>query len=79
VHVLYKCSRPYAPAREHGLHPLDPALGIGWRADIKPVLSAKDAAAPMLAEALQSGLLPQYADCITYAASLADSDQQCAG
>ena len=57
--VLYMCSTPYAPSREHGVHPLDPALGIGWPADIRPALSAKDAAAPTLAEAQQSGLLPQ--------------------
>ena len=65
--VLYMCSTPYAPSREHGVNPLDPALGIGWPADIEPILSAKDAAAPTLAEALQSGLLPQYADCVAHA------------
>jgi dTDP-4-dehydrorhamnose 3,5-epimerase len=26
--VLYLCSTPYAPTREHGVHPLDPAIGI---------------------------------------------------
>jgi hypothetical protein len=28
--VLYLCSTPYAPAREHGVHPLDPEIGIAW-------------------------------------------------
>src|ERR1700684_3767172 len=28
--VLYLCSTPYAPGREHGVHPLDPTLGIAW-------------------------------------------------
>ena len=26
----YLCSAPYAPGREHGVHPLDPAIGIAW-------------------------------------------------
>jgi dTDP-4-dehydrorhamnose 3,5-epimerase len=74
--VLYMCSTRYSPGREHGVHPLDPALGIGWPADVEPILSAKDAAAPTLAEALQSGLLPQYADCVTHADRLVRGDQQ---
>ena len=61
--VVYLCSQGYAPGREHGVHPLDPALGIGWPADCPPLLSAKDAAAPSLAEAERAGLLPAYADC----------------
>jgi dTDP-4-dehydrorhamnose 3,5-epimerase len=36
--VFYLCSTPYAPGREHGVHPLDPAIGISWpgrrRADL---------------------------------------------
>ena len=28
--VVYLCSTPYAPGREHGVHPLDPAIGIEW-------------------------------------------------
>ncbi|MBD0839607.1 dTDP-4-dehydrorhamnose 3,5-epimerase [Streptomyces sp. TRM68416] len=61
--VVYLCSTGYAPGREHGVDPLDPALGIAWPEGIAPVLSAKDAAAPSLAEAERSGLLPAYADC----------------
>ena len=41
---------PYAPGRERGLHALDPALGISWPLDGQsdaPVLSDKDAAAPL--------------------------------
>ena len=68
--VLYLCSTPYAPGREHGVHPLDPDMGIGWPADVEPVLSPKDAAAPSLAQALESGLLPAYADCVAYTARL---------
>ena len=60
--VVYLCSTPYAPGREHGVHPLDPDISIGWPADVEPVLSPKDAAAPSLAQALESGLLPAYAE-----------------
>ena len=58
--VVYLCSQPYAPEREHEVHPLDPQLGIAWPADLDPVLSAKDAAAPSLAQALERGLLPTW-------------------
>jgi dTDP-4-dehydrorhamnose 3,5-epimerase len=61
--VVYLCSTGYAPGREHGLHPLDPDLGIDWPGGIEPVLSGKDAAAPSLAEAERAGLLPSYAAC----------------
>lgn len=76
--VIYLCSTPYAPGREHGIDPLDPVIGIDWPAEVKPVLSAKDTAAPSLAEALHTELLPRYADCIAYAASLRAGDRQSA-
>ncbi|MFE2596596.1 dTDP-4-dehydrorhamnose 3,5-epimerase [Streptomyces sp. NPDC059396] len=69
--VVYLCSEGYAPGREHGINPLDPALAIEWPEGITPLLSDKDAAAPTLAEAEASGLLPLYADCRAYAAKLA--------
>ncbi len=47
------------PRREHGVHPLDPALGIDWPLGT-PLLSGKDAAAPTLSEARAAGLLPTY-------------------
>ena len=28
--VIYLCSTPYTPGREHGVHPLDPDIGIEW-------------------------------------------------
>jgi dTDP-4-dehydrorhamnose 3,5-epimerase len=68
--VLYLCSTPYAPSREHGVQPLDPAIGIAWPEDLDPVLSEKDASAPTLAQAQADGLLPDYADCQAYAAKL---------
>jgi dTDP-4-dehydrorhamnose 3,5-epimerase len=71
VTVGYLCSEPYAPTRERGIHPLDPALGMPWP-DTDLVLSPKDGAAPTLAEALEQGLLPTYEDCVAFTASLAE-------
>lgn len=65
--VLYMCSAPYSPGREHGIDPLDPDLGIEWPTtgrDGRPLvlnLAPKDAAAPSLAQARDEGLLPTYA------------------
>ena len=68
--VVYLCSTPYAPGREHGVHPLDPAVGIAWPGGAGPVLSDKDAAAPSLAEARAAGLLPSYRDCQAHTEAL---------
>ena len=71
--VLYLCSTPYAAGREHGVNPMDPAIGIGWLPESEagaPILSDKDLAAPSLDEALRDGQLPQYADCVEYGAKL---------
>ena len=68
--VVYLCSAPYSPGREHGVHPLDPDIGIEWPAGTEPVLSPKDAAAPALEQARRAGLLPLYADCKAYLRSL---------
>jgi dTDP-4-dehydrorhamnose 3,5-epimerase len=64
--VIYLCSTPYSPGREHGVHPLDPDIGVAWPTGTEPMLSAKDAAAPTLADARRAGLLPVYADCQAY-------------
>lgn len=64
--VVYLCSEGYAPDREHGINPLDPDLGIEWPEGIEPLLSEKDAAAPSLAEAEASGLLPTWEACQAY-------------
>src|SRR5262249_34680173 len=67
--VVYLCSAPYAPGREHGIDPLDPAIGIAWPLDSAPVLSEKDRIAPSLERALHDGLLPRHETCTTYAAT----------
>jgi dTDP-4-dehydrorhamnose 3,5-epimerase len=67
--LTYVCSETYSPAHEHSVHPLDPDLGIEWPTD-EPRLSARDAAAPTLAEALEKGLLPDYAAVSAFTDSL---------
>jgi dTDP-4-dehydrorhamnose 3,5-epimerase len=67
--LTYLCSSTYSPTGEHGVHPLDPDLDIDWPAGT-PLLSAKDEAAPTLAEALASGLLPRYEETVAYTESL---------
>lgn len=64
--VTYLCSTGYRPSAEHTVNPLDDDLGIEWPTlarDGTPLeyeLSAKDTAAPSLAQALADGLLPSY-------------------
>ncbi|MBD0676745.1 dTDP-4-dehydrorhamnose 3,5-epimerase [Streptomyces sp. CBMA156] len=67
--LTYLCSATYNPTGEHGVHPLDPDLGIEWPTDA-PQLSARDEVAPTLAEALAGGLLPDYQACKAYTESL---------
>jgi dTDP-4-dehydrorhamnose 3,5-epimerase len=59
--VAYLCSTGYDPAREKGISPADPALGLPIPAGA--VLSPRDLAAPTLAEAAGQGLLPSYEEC----------------
>ncbi|GAA1710541.1 dTDP-4-dehydrorhamnose 3,5-epimerase [Isoptericola hypogeus] len=75
--VLYLCSTGYNPGGEHGIHPLDPTVGIDWPttardgSPLTPLLSDKDTAAPSLAEAEQQGLLPTYDAVEAYLRTLA--------
>lgn len=48
---LYKTTDYYAPEHERGIAWNDPAIGIRWPLDGEPRLSAKDAVAPLLADA----------------------------
>ncbi|WP_436756614.1 dTDP-4-dehydrorhamnose 3,5-epimerase [Streptosporangium sp. V21-05] len=68
--VVYLCSEGYAPGREHGVDPFDGELAIGWPGGTTPLLSAKDATAPSLAEAGRRGLLPAYEECRRFYAGL---------
>lgn len=74
--VVYLCSTPYNPTGEHGIHPLDPAIGIDWPSvgrdgqPLTPLLSPKDEAAPTLQAAEREGLLPSLAEVTAFVASL---------
>jgi dTDP-4-dehydrorhamnose 3,5-epimerase len=68
--VTYLCSATYNAAREHTINPLDPELGLALPAEVTPLLSAKDAAAPSLSQAAAQGLLPRYDECVRYYATL---------
>jgi dTDP-4-dehydrorhamnose 3,5-epimerase len=75
--VVYLCSTGYAPGREHGIDPFDPAIGITWpttahhESPIEPQLSDKDLAAPTLAEAEAASLLPHLSATLDYVRTLA--------
>jgi dTDP-4-dehydrorhamnose 3,5-epimerase len=68
--VAYLCSTGYNPAREFGIQPLDPELELPWPADVTPILSEKDAAAPTLRAAAEQRMLPTYADCLKFYATM---------
>jgi dTDP-4-dehydrorhamnose 3,5-epimerase len=70
--VSYSVSEVYNPQREVGISPLDPEIALEFPAEAgDPLLSAKDLAAPSLAEARERGMLPDYAECLAYERSLA--------
>jgi dTDP-4-dehydrorhamnose 3,5-epimerase len=65
--VMYLCSTPYAPQREHTIAATDPAIGIEWPLPAAELLlSGRDAIAPSLAEVRESGLLPTWDDTRTF-------------
>jgi dTDP-4-dehydrorhamnose 3,5-epimerase len=74
--VNYLCSAPFAPGREHGIHPLDPEIGIDWPttardgSPLTAILSPKDDAAPSLADVRDQGLLASYEDALAFTQSL---------
>ena len=69
--VMYLCSTPYTPEREHTISPHDPAIGIRWPfpAD-ELVVSDRDAAAPSLDEVRAAGLLPTWDGYTAFTAAL---------
>ncbi|PZE75079.1 dTDP-4-dehydrorhamnose 3,5-epimerase family protein [Curtobacterium sp. MCBD17_019] len=61
--VSYLVTDVYQPTREHGISPVDPAIGLAFPEEAgELLLSPKDTEAPTLAEAEAQGLLPQWAD-----------------
>jgi dTDP-4-dehydrorhamnose 3,5-epimerase len=55
--LRHKCTEAYDPGGELAIRWNDPALGIEWPAE-GPVLSPRDAAAPLLSE-IEPALLPR--------------------
>jgi dTDP-4-dehydrorhamnose 3,5-epimerase len=53
VDFLYKCTDFYAPGYERSIRWNDPAIGIEWPlpSGVNPILSGKDATAPLLEDA----------------------------
>jgi dTDP-4-dehydrorhamnose 3,5-epimerase len=71
--VTYLVSSGYAPDREFGINPMDAELDLPWPKDIEFSFSAKDQAAPSLAEAKEKGLLPTIEQCTARYAELGAS------
>ncbi|MFH5824191.1 dTDP-4-dehydrorhamnose 3,5-epimerase family protein [Georgenia sp. AZ-5] len=75
--VVYLCSAPYAPGREHGINPLTEDVRIDWPKvgrdgqALELLLSEKDTSAPGLLEARDQGLLPSYDEVRRFTAGLA--------
>ena len=69
--VMYLCSTPYTPEREHTISPHDPAIGIKWPfpAD-QLIVSDRDAAAPSLDEVRAAGLLPTWDEYVAFTSAL---------
>lgn len=68
--VNYLCSEKYVHGTMIEINPMDPDIGIPWELDGPPIMSDKDAAAPGLAAAAASGILPSYEECLAYYRSL---------
>ncbi|PZE26420.1 dTDP-4-dehydrorhamnose 3,5-epimerase family protein [Curtobacterium sp. MCBD17_028] len=69
--VSYLVTDVYQPTREHGISPVDPAIGLAFPEEAgELLLSPKDTEAPTLAEAEAQGLLPQWADARSFYDSL---------
>ena len=69
--VMYLCSTPYSPQREHAIAATDPEIGIDWPLPASELLlSDRDAAAPSLAEVRAAGLLPTLAQAQAFSAGL---------
>ena len=50
IHLLYKCTKEYAPEADAGIRWNDPTIGILWPVS-NPIVSAKDAALPFIKSA----------------------------
>lgn len=73
--VSYLVTDTYAPTREHGISPSDPAIALVFPSEAgEPLLSPKDLEAPSLDEAMSAGLLPTWEDAKAFYATLGGND-----
>jgi dTDP-4-dehydrorhamnose 3,5-epimerase len=73
--VSYLVSSTFDADREHGIDPLDPEVGLDFpEAAGELLLSPKDTAAPSLAQAAASGLLPTWEATRAYYDALNDKE-----
>lgn len=69
--MMYLCSAPYTPLREHTIAATDPAIGIEWPLPASQLLlSDRDAAAPALDQVRAAGLLPGWDEVQRFTAGL---------
>lgn len=69
--VMYLCSTPYAPQREHTISATDTEIGIAWPLPAERLIfSNRDAVAPSLADVRADGLLPTWDDAQSFIAGL---------
>ncbi|MCK2221110.1 dTDP-4-dehydrorhamnose 3,5-epimerase [Actinomadura sp. ATCC 31491] len=61
--MAYLCSEPYVASRERTINALGSDPALPWPTDLDWIVSPKDVTAPTLREAMEAGLLPNYADC----------------
>ncbi|MEU5039015.1 dTDP-4-dehydrorhamnose 3,5-epimerase family protein [Streptomyces rubiginosohelvolus] len=69
--MAYTLSLAYAPENELALSVYDPDLALPLPEDIEPVVSERDRVAQSLEQALESGVLPEYEQCLELDARLA--------
>ncbi|MGH3686455.1 MAG: dTDP-4-dehydrorhamnose 3,5-epimerase family protein [Pseudonocardiaceae bacterium] len=62
--INYICSTEYVHGTMVDIQAFDPVIGIPWDLTGEPIMSDKDRAAPILAEAAAAGLLPTYEQCL---------------
>ena len=58
--LVYLLSSTYNPTAELEVHPFDSTIAVPWPLSGEAILSAKDAAAPTLADRLEDNSLPIY-------------------
>ncbi|MGW3335682.1 dTDP-4-dehydrorhamnose 3,5-epimerase family protein [Streptomyces rubiginosohelvolus] len=68
--MAYTLSLAYAPENELALSVYDPDLALSLPEDIEPVVSERDRVAQSLEQALESGVLPDYEQCLELDARL---------